>query len=378
MEKELQNIFDKARQIKLSTEENDKMRAGLELFMEKHPVRNTDMARHILQERSIINFSLMEILTLKPLINKLKLQPMTIILIIALVLGGGTSFAAESALPGDALYAIKVGVNEEIRGFVAFSDSSQARWEARRSERRLEEAEELAVKGRLNAETRSQIESSFKGHAEAFGKSAEKLESKQDTQNSLEVSSNFEASLKAHEQALISIAKEKTSARGEVNSLLIEVRTRLNATEKTRSNAEVKVSAEINGEFKNAAEGKLRAAENKISEVSGFIERMRSSVSADANAQAEARIKVASEIVIRGKAEMTAETYGKAFASFQEAIRVAQEAKLLVETGYKINLELKSSGINLETENRSELENNNQNNSTEVKEEVKVKIDVGL
>lgn len=350
MDKDLENIFDKAKQIKLLPKESDKMRAGLELFIEKHPVRNPYVTRHILQERSRSNVSLMEILMLKPLINKL--QPMTIMLIIALLLGGGTSFAAEGALPGDVLYPIKVSINEEVRSFVAFSDNSQAKWDARRAERRLEEAEKLAAEGRLNTETRVQIESRFENHAKAFQKSVEKLESKQDTQSSLEISSNFEASLKAHEQVLVNIAREKMVARGpiEVNALLLEVRARLNTTEEIRSKAEVKVSSETNGEFKTAAEGKLGAAENKIREVRDFISRVKVSVSANANAQAETQLKVAENIVVRGKAEMTAETYGKAFASFQEAIRVAQEAKLLVETEERIKIEIKVPSVDIKTE----------------------------
>ena len=412
MDKDFQNIFNKAEQVKLSSIEKGEMRAGLELFTIKHPVRNADITRLLLQERSKSYISAFtEILTLKPLISKL--QPMTIVLIIALVLGGCTSFAAEGALPGDVLYPVKVSVNEEVRSFVAFSDEAQAQWDARRAERRLEEAEKLVAEGRLNAETCAQIESRFESHAEAFQERAEKVEAKQDTKGSFEMNSNFEASLSAHEQILAQIVAEKASVRGEVGSLLLEVRTRLNATAKARSNAEAKVSAEVNGEFKTAAEGKLRAVENKISEVRGFIARMKSSVSASAYAQAEVKLNAAAEVVARGKVEMGAETYGKAFASFQEAMRIAQEAKLLVEVENRIDLEIKvpefdvkieskteqesSSDASVEAESKTKVESGNGstesdasveaesktkvesgNGSTEVEGEGEIKIDVGL
>ncbi|MEK7669252.1 MAG: DUF5667 domain-containing protein [Patescibacteria group bacterium] len=395
MNKDFQDIFNRAEQVKLSSDEKKKMWGNLELFIAKHSVRNATGLRHLLQERSKSYISAFaEILTLKPLISKL--QPMAIILIIALFVGGGTSFAAESALPGDILYPIKVSVNEEVRSFVAISNEAQAEWDARRAERRLEEAEKLAAEGRLNAETRADIESRFESHAEAFQERAKKMETKQDAGTSLEIQSNFEASLKAHEQVLAQIAAEKANVRGEVGSLLIEVRTRLNATVKARINIEAEVSAEADGKFKTAAEGKLGAAENKISEVRGFIARVKSSVSASAYTQAETRLKVAESVVARGKIEVEAQSYGKAFASFQEAIRIAQEAKLLVATEERIKLEIKipsvdikiegetkgesgqgtSSGASVEVESKTKVESGS--GSTGVEGEGKVKIDIEL
>lgn len=377
MDKDFQNIFNKTEQVKLSSIEKEGMRAGLELFSIKHPVRNADTTRLLLQERSKSYISaFVEILILKPLISKL--QPMAIALIIALLIGGGTSFAAEGALPGDVLYPLKVSVNEEVRSFVAISNEAQAKWDARRAERRLEEAEKLAVEGRLNTETRADIESRFESHAEAFRARAEKIEAKQDIETSFEVHSNFEASLKAHEQVLTQIASEKTSVRGEVESLLIEVRTRLNATTKVRSNIEAEVSVEANGEFKAAAGGKLRAAEKKISEVRGFIERMKASASMATHAQAEARLKVAEDLITRGKIEVEAQSYGKAFASFQEAIRIAQEAKLLVATGERINLEIKIQGIDVRTEGETKSESGQETSSgASVEVESKTKVESG-
>lgn len=373
MDKNFQNIFIKVTQVKLSSIEKGGMRADLELFTRKHPVRNADTTRLLLQERSksyISTFA--EILILKPLINKL--QPMTIVLIIALLVGGGTSFAAEGALPGDILYPIKVSINEEVRSFVAISDEAQAKWDARRAERRLEEAEKLAAEGRLNTETRADIESRFESHADAFEERTKKIESKQNTSASLEINSDFEASLKGHEQVLDKIASEKAGAREEVKTLLIQVRTRLNTTTKARSNVEAEVSAEANSKFKTAAEGKLKAAENKISEVNGFIAQVQASVSADAYVRAEAQLKIAESLIIRGKTEVEAQSYGKAFASFQEAIRIAQEAKLLVATEEQINLEIKVPGVDIRMEGETKVKSGNGSTGTEGE----VRINIGL
>jgi len=393
MIKNFQEIINQAKKVALSSEEKKTIRVGLELFMAKPPVRNTSLIRHLWQERSKVNISL------RPLMNKL--QYMVIALIITLVLGGSVSFAAESTRPGDILYPIKVGVNEEVGDWLAISNQAQAKWDARRAERRLEEAEKLAVEGRLDAAVRAEIESRFASHAQAFQERAEKIEAKQNSGAALEINSDFEASLRAHERVLAQLASEETNNRGEAGLLLAEVRSRLNATAEARTNVEARViAAEANAESKAAAEGKFKAAENKINEVRGFITQVKSAVSADAYVQAQAKLKVATDVVLRGKAEIEAQTYGKALASFQEAIRIAQEAKLLVATEQRIDLEIvvptnipaqAQAEINSEAEQDTpddtaveaelnvELETEVEpDDSTLIETEGKVKIDIGL
>src|SRR3989344_3616455 len=89
-------------------------------------VRDGRGVRHISQRsiwsQLIINNSLIK-----------NFNPMSVIasLVIALMLGGGVSFAAEGSLPGDALYPVKVSVNEEVRGAITVGAEAKAEWEAR-------------------------------------------------------------------------------------------------------------------------------------------------------------------------------------------------------------------------------------------------------
>ena len=63
--------------------------------------------------------------------------------IVLLFAGTSVSFAAERSLPGDALYPIKIGVNEKVRSYFAFSDRSKAKLEADFAAERLVEAEKI-------------------------------------------------------------------------------------------------------------------------------------------------------------------------------------------------------------------------------------------
>lgn len=186
---------------------------------------------------------------------------MTIVLIIAILLGGA-SFSAENALPGDALYPVKVSINEEVKSALSFSAEAKARYEAKRAEKRLDEAEKLAAEGRLNTEARAEIASRFEAHAKVFEEHAAKAEEEQGAEAVAEARAFFAAMLEARESALIEItAKEEGSAREEAHNLVQSIHAVLEASGKGEGRMDVEMkmkgeggemgtSGEMNGEGK--------------------------------------------------------------------------------------------------------------------------------
>src|SRR3989344_3471027 len=117
-----------------------------------------------------------------------------------------------------------------------------------------------------------------------------------------------------------------------------------------------------------AAKGKIKATENKIAEVKNFISKVKPLLKAIIIvSEAEAKLEVANKIVIRGKGQVEAEMYNEAFASFQEAIRIAQEAKLIAGASERLNIDITIPGINIHGDDNSgsgETEDSDGNNST--------------
>lgn len=64
---------------------------------------------------------------------------------VILLVGGGAAYAAENALPGDLLYPIKVHITEPVISRLTLTASQRAHWNIRTIERRLNEADALAV-----------------------------------------------------------------------------------------------------------------------------------------------------------------------------------------------------------------------------------------
>jgi hypothetical protein len=90
------------------------------------------------------------------------------VLVIMVGVGGGAAYAAQDALPGDALYPVKVAVTEPIEGALAASPEAKRAWNAKVAETRLDEAAALAKKGALTAATSEELAANFNAHAAAI------------------------------------------------------------------------------------------------------------------------------------------------------------------------------------------------------------------
>src|SRR3989344_949142 len=144
MDKRFKEIIKKANSVTLSKAERSVGRERLLAFM-----RGSEAATVLTSKNWAARF----------------LTPAMVSLVAVFIAGGGVSLASENSLPGDLLYPVKVYVNEEVRAAFSASAESKAGWEARRAERRLEEAERLAVQGKLDEPTEASVEAAFQKHA---------------------------------------------------------------------------------------------------------------------------------------------------------------------------------------------------------------------
>lgn len=353
--KEFEKLSEEMKNIVLTQKERAALRFSILDFIKTNPVSSQVLLRLIFQRSIIYSWQLLALFIKKP---------MPILLILALILGGGgVSFAAENALPGDVLYPVKVKVNEEVVAALAFSPEAKVNWEARRLERRLEEAEHLAEKGELKAEVRERIEENFERHAGRVRVRIAEFEAK-DLKAAADISSNLEVSLQAHARILAILATstgQATTTATEVGKLLFRIKTRGDDASRLRIEIEAKVASSTQPEVKNAAEGKLKAAENKIEEVKKFIAAMQERLGEEATLEAEARLKVAENTVIEGRAKLEAKAFADAFGFFQKAHRIAQEAKLLIKAREDLKIDVRIKNDEDEEGAREEERDENEN-----------------
>lgn len=214
--------------VSLSDNEKKEMRDTLSAYVDSNPV-----------QEGIATYPEMAPVQLwfAGFIKSKKAVYVTVPLVAILFLGGGITVAAHDALPGDTLYPVKIGFNEEVRGLLAFTDTEEAAWNAERAERRLEEAEALAIANKLDNETRVHLEEKFKEYTERSEKNTASLAVKGDIETAAERQSDLEGRLRAHTEVLEAIhGQEKDGA--EVEVFLGSVRDRATAASHARASFE--------------------------------------------------------------------------------------------------------------------------------------------
>lgn len=150
---ELDPAFIHASQaVSLTKSESALAAASLHAFMKEHPV---DMRAAVAKRHRKSPWD-----TLNALFSMRHGTALAAIFLC--VLGGGSlSYAAESALPGDTLYPIKLNVNEEVRAKLSLTPAAKAMWNAKRADRRVQEVARMVERGTLTAAARTKLTTHF-------------------------------------------------------------------------------------------------------------------------------------------------------------------------------------------------------------------------
>jgi len=384
----LEDIFKNLREnISFSKNEKKEMRERLEAYAKFHPVRTEESARlyrqrsYLKSARNLLGGGLTSrasatfFYSFKIFLQK---RTMPIILILALMFGGGgVSYAAEGAVPGDALYPIKVGINEEVRDIVALTPEAKADWESRLVERRLEEAEKLAeATGAIPPAAQEIIEEKLEKHIEKLEIHLSRVEEKKNVAGAAEISAKLETTLRAHITVLekvherqaqkVAVASAAPAEAGRdadaiaANEALATTKEfskdRLTMlTEKLAQSAEkIAVRREAHLETlafadapdrKEAAENQKNVAEKKIAEFTRIFEENGDGVSDAAKGRLEEGISQMKEAFRRGEEALASEKYGEAFIFFQEAGAMAQKLTIFMRSESKHGVSVSGSAV---------------------------------
>ncbi|HBB43880.1 MAG: hypothetical protein UW27_C0017G0078 [Parcubacteria group bacterium GW2011_GWA1_44_13] len=189
MENIIKKIKKGAKHTRLSLVEKAEIKSVLVRHMKANPVDSSVLnARGIPSHFNINNFR-----------NK---KGISILIIGSLLMGGTVSFAAENTVPGDALFTVKLHVNETVRGVVAVTPKAKAEWEVKLVERRLEEVEKLAMTPDALPEIQQVAERNLENYAGRVKTRIEKFDEDEDGEDAVETASRLSKVYNSHEQVL--------------------------------------------------------------------------------------------------------------------------------------------------------------------------------
>lgn len=288
-----------------------------------------------------------------------------LILMIMLAATGGTSAIAEKAIPGDALYQVKVSINEPVAGLFNVSEEGNANWQERLVERRLEEAQKVATQGTLSTSTQAEIESNINNQIEKFTKAVKKLsENDNKAVSSSELIVRLESALSAH-QNILERAEKEGKISTSTKETARELRSALKENEDEVKNHREEMESTLGDDSRdvNASStasttpeyvlNKQAVAEKILANVKTKYQEEKAGLATTTIVEVDKKLAEVEKVLAEGKANVSLGKFDQARKNFQEVIKLSNNIR-----------------VNILTDSISkDIENDNDNNKKDVKNE---------
>lgn len=332
---QLKDRLESLNEVRLSKSSRERLATDLKAYAVFHPVREAGQDRFKMQVPFIgpvITF----------ITHPKKFMP-ALIITFALLAGGGTSLAAQNAVPGELLYPIKIDVNEKVISALTIGDEAEASLHAKLAKERLEEAEDLAADGKLDAELALALGTDLKAHSDQAERLSAKLEAEGDLKTSGNVRSTIEGTFRSYAEVLSGLNGGVSGNNG--MSLISDIRTYLNAHTENKATTTVELSADLSASIEDTVE----YADTAIARASGSLEAAEGKISAGAYAELESKLDAAIAAHTAAETAFTAKAYTEAYAEAQTAIRLATHVQTKASSMSHLKVKVEAAGLNLDT-----------------------------
>lgn len=312
MTTKLTGFFKTLKTTRLTDAERDAFRADFISYMHAHPY----------EKRREEN----QFLTLARFLFK---KPVAITLCLALVIfgTGSVAYASNRALPGDILYPIKVNLNEEIVS-AFLPKEEKARFEVKRTARRIEEAAELVRNGRLTPESAQIVQAQIEQHRETISELTWEIKAEGDAKIAADIHTELEATLAVNEQIFTDVVQQKNIETEETQILVAVIEAAEDAvkTENTKAVIALVQNDEIGEEeLQKIAEEISMDVDQETAAVQEAAE------ATPAESQIAQKFAAAQTIKQEGERRLKEGAVKESVALFQEAKTRSQEVGKLVK-----------------------------------------------
>ncbi len=214
----MKKIFSVLKKETITTDEKIKLSNAVSMAMKNFPAKETGF-----DFKQWLSF-------LQP---RLRYGMAVISLVLIFIMSGGSALAAEAALPGDLLYSVKINLNERLRGSLAINTEAKVAWEIEKTERRLNEIEQLASQSRLRGNVVVEAEQHYEGQMNKVQQSITSLEKNGDKKKVRELKKEFVEIKQDHEIIIEKITTEydtgDETVEKPIQNLINKIKIRLDA-----------------------------------------------------------------------------------------------------------------------------------------------------
>lgn len=321
------------KEIRLSTDERARMLSVLHEHIASNPVRKP--AARFAAYRAMIDMVLAY--------ARRPAFAFAAAVLIIMVFGGATAYAAQGSLPGDPLYAVKVDVMEPLQTALTFSAAGKIVLQQTLAERRLDEAVMLANKGKLGTTTEAMLAANFTEHANAAAHIALATSS----QSAILAPIYFAAQLSAYQNVLT--AQEKSN-HGENTTAILQsaVQTEI-ALLRSTANDQGRSATDLQGAAQAALEGSAR-----------FLGSVTGTLSTSSSRNAQGAFDRAQALTTHGNALLQQNDTKGASQAFQGSLTATAQLNVLTHAAAALHIDAfnSSSTSSTSTQSTSTMESN--------------------
>lgn len=264
-------------------------------------------------------------------------QPVGGALVVVLVGGLGTAYAAQDALPGDLLYSIKVRVNEPLRGALATSQTARAQWDASLVGKRLIEAETLATQGRLTPDVQAVVLAQLDTVTKNFNDEVELLsQSNQDDAAVAVLQTEVEATLNAHVNVLSTLNSNISTSDNGLAHIIVAAKSHAKSATVARKQTEETFSKSGDSELRAATAINRERAEDRLQKLKTHVSIARSALSASSTAEAAIAASSTEASITSADKHIEDGNFDKAFSALLDALRTEEETRINVDAATQL------------------------------------------
>jgi len=298
---------------------------------------------HARMKRTLMEYMAMRPLPISPLSARnsprawslFAWQPVAALLILAVFASSaGLSYAAEGALPGDALYTIKTNINEPVEGALATSVDAKTMWALNVAGERIKEAAILAAQDNLDTTTQEKLQSNFESHAQ-IAITGIRSKASSSPLSSTEDAVRFEARLSEYERVLVQIGEAKQVDVGVLASSINTQRARVSSTREEFQATSSIITASSTARIATASH--MRASAKKQLQVTADLARasIGSLVSSSAE-NVDMQLQDASDTIAAGDDLLNGSSSVRAIGNFQDVLAASEKLGVFLETSAAI------------------------------------------
>ncbi len=192
------DFFKKIKMEDLTQEEKAEGLLNLKNFMVSHPV-----------QQKMFNKNLTTGLFYSPWFTRNRIAVGGVFAVIVFFAGSGVILAANSALPGDLLYPIKIHVNEKVESVTAIGQKKKTEVIVKQAITRLDEAEKLSSEHRLTEDSKKTINAVFSTQLKEGSENIDRLKKTGKEREAVEIDFVLKEALSKHHLILSELSQDE-------------------------------------------------------------------------------------------------------------------------------------------------------------------------